>query len=158
MSLNDKVNDVIKQIQNDVDMYVTMHGRVLKRSEKLRSSGVTDGCTIQVTSRMRGGGRHKDRRSRSEKKQAASANGNEQKSVEELESGRGPALLNTNGGAVDRMIAENEGYQEFVERLSKGSDVDMEHELERYLATAKGFIGQGQRQVGDVGERNQAGG
>ena len=58
-----------KQIQNDQDVYVTMHRRVLKGSEQLRSCGVTDGCTIQVTSRMREGGRHKDKRSKVEKKQ-----------------------------------------------------------------------------------------
>ena len=68
MSLDDKVNDVIKQIQNDEDMYVTMDGRALKRSEKLRSCGVTDGCTIQVANRMRGGGIHKEERSKAEKK------------------------------------------------------------------------------------------
>ena len=56
---NDKVEDVMRRIQKDVDAYVTMHGRVLKRSERLKSCGVTDGCTIHVTSRMRGGGRHK---------------------------------------------------------------------------------------------------
>ena len=56
---NDKVEDVIRRIQNDEDTYVTMQGKVLRTSEKLKSCGVTDGCTIQVTSRMRGGGRHK---------------------------------------------------------------------------------------------------
>ena len=41
----------MRQIQKDED--VTMHGRVLRRNEKLKSCGVTDGCMIQVTSRMR---------------------------------------------------------------------------------------------------------
>ena len=52
---DDKVEDVLRRIQNDEDAYVTMHGRVLKRGEKLKSCEVTDGCTIQVTSRSRGG-------------------------------------------------------------------------------------------------------
>ena len=47
---------------------MTMHGRALRRGEKLKSCEVTDGCTIQVTSRMRGGGRHKDKRSKAETK------------------------------------------------------------------------------------------
>ena len=51
---------------------MTMHGRTLKRSEKLNSCGVSDGCTIQVTSRMRGGGKHKDKKSKTEKKHAES--------------------------------------------------------------------------------------
>ena len=54
---DDKVEDVMRQIQKDEDAYVTLHGRVLKRSDKLKSCGVTDGCTIQVTNRLRGGGR-----------------------------------------------------------------------------------------------------
>ena len=48
---------------------MTLHGRVLKRGEKLKSCGVTDGCTIQVTSRLRGGGKHKDKKGKVEKKQ-----------------------------------------------------------------------------------------
>ena len=55
---DDRVEDVMRRIQNDEDAYVTLHGRVLKRGEKLKSCEVTDGCTIQVTSRLRGGGRH----------------------------------------------------------------------------------------------------
>ena len=58
---DDKVEDVMRQIPSSEDMYVTMHGRVLKRSEKLKSCEVTDGCTIQVMSRLRGGGRNKNK-------------------------------------------------------------------------------------------------
>ena len=60
------------QIQSEEEVYVTLHGRVLKRSEKLKNCEVTDGCMIQVTSRMRGGGKHKVKKSKAEKKQAAS--------------------------------------------------------------------------------------
>ena len=66
---DDRVEDVMRRIQNDENAYVTLHGRVLKRGEKLKSCGVTDGCTIQVTSRIRGGGKHKDKKSKVEKKQ-----------------------------------------------------------------------------------------
>ena len=62
----------MRQLQKDEDVYVTMHGRVLRRNEKLKSCGVTDGCTIQVTSRLRGGGKHKDKKSKAEKKQVTS--------------------------------------------------------------------------------------
>ena len=71
---DDKVEDVMRQVQRDEDAYVTMQGKVLKTSEKLKSCGVTDGCTIQVTSRMRGGGKHKDKKSKGEKKQVAQLN------------------------------------------------------------------------------------
>ena len=66
---DDKVEDVMRQIQKDEDVYVTMHGKVLRRDEKLKSCEVADGCTIQVTSRLRGGGKHKDKRSKADTKQ-----------------------------------------------------------------------------------------
>ena len=59
---------MIRQIQSDKDAYVTMHGRMLRKSEKLKSCEVTDGCTIQFTSRLRGGGKHKNKRSMTETK------------------------------------------------------------------------------------------
>ena len=51
------------------DVYVTSGGRVLKRSDKLKSCEVRDGSTVEVTSRMRGGGKHKDKKDKEEKKQ-----------------------------------------------------------------------------------------
>ena len=68
---DDKVEDVMRRILKDEDAYVTMPGKVLRTSEKLKSCRVTDGCTIQVTSRVRGGGKHKDKKSKGEKKQVA---------------------------------------------------------------------------------------
>ena len=41
---------------------MTMHGKVLRRNEKLKSYRVSDGCTFLVTSRLRGGGKHKDKK------------------------------------------------------------------------------------------------
>ena len=65
---DDRVEDVMRQIQKGEDVYVTMHGKVLRRDEKLKSCEVTDGCTVEVTSRMRGGGKHKDKKGKEEKK------------------------------------------------------------------------------------------
>ena len=84
---NGKVSDMMKRIPSSDDMYVTIGGRVLRGSDKL-SCGVSDGRTIQVTSRMRGGGRRKDNKKRSEKKQAASAKENGQMSTEGAEKRR----------------------------------------------------------------------
>ena len=42
---DDKVEDVMRQIQKDEDVYVTLNGKVLRRDEKLRSCGVSDGCS-----------------------------------------------------------------------------------------------------------------
>ena len=72
VSQNDKVGDMMNRILNGVDMFVTSGGRVLRRCDKLRSCGAIDGSTVEVMSRMRGGGRHKDKKNIFEKKQAVS--------------------------------------------------------------------------------------
>ena len=66
VSPSDKVSDVAKRIPNSArgnnrDTSVTSGGRVLRRSEELRSCGVSDGSTIHVTNRMLGGGKLKDK-------------------------------------------------------------------------------------------------
>ena len=69
---DDKVEDVMRRIQKDEDANVTMQGKVLRTSEKLKSCGVTDGCTIHVTSRMRGGGKHKEEKREERRKRGES--------------------------------------------------------------------------------------
>ena len=46
-------------------------GRILGKSDELKSCGVRDGSTVQVVSRMRGGRKHKDKKGKEEKKQVA---------------------------------------------------------------------------------------
>ena len=104
VSPNDKVSDMMKRIPNGGDMYVTSDGKVLRRSDKLGSCGVSARCTIQVMSRMRGGGRHKDKKNRNEKQQATSAKGSEQRTAEEPESGRCSVLPGCGCDTVDQMV------------------------------------------------------
>ena len=125
---DDKVEDVMRRIQKDEDVYVTMHGRVLKRSERLKSCEVTDGCTIQVMSRLRGGGKHKDKKSNAEKKQVMS---------QKAASNEGPAILESEKEAIIRMWEENEGNRTFVQGISEGSDVEMEQTLQIYWAAGR---------------------
>ena len=113
---DDKVEDVIRRIQNDEDVYVTMHGRVLRRDEKLKSCEVTDGCTIQVTSRLRGGGKHKDKRSKAEKRPAASAKQPEPLQMEKV-------------------------LEEMVTCIVEGRDVEGEQRLQSFLATIQKSTG-----------------
>ena len=69
VSPEDKVQKILKTVSgSDRDVYVTSGGRILRRDEKLKSCEVTDGCTVEVTSRMRGGGKHKDKKGKEEKK------------------------------------------------------------------------------------------
>ena len=129
---NDKVEDVMRRIQNDEDAYATMQGKVLRTSEKLKSCGVTDGCTIQVTSRMRGGGRHKDKKKGSEKKHTASAKGNKQKSAEEPKSDEGPAMIHMD--EVLRRMEENEEFQKIIDWVSEVSEGEVQQKVQSYLA------------------------
>ena len=113
---DDKVEDVMRRIQKDEYAYVTMHGRVLQRCEKLKSCEVTDGCTIQVTSRLRGGGKHKDKKSKAEKRPAASAKQPEPLQMEKV-------------------------LEEMVTCIVEGSDVEGEQRLQSFLATIQKSTG-----------------
>ena len=67
-----KMSDIMKKIPiSGQDVYVTSAGRVLRGGEELKRSGVRDGSTVHVMSRLRGGGRHKDKKNKVEKKQVA---------------------------------------------------------------------------------------
>ena len=101
---DDKVEDMKRQIQKDEDVYVTLDGKVLRRDEKLKSCGVSDGCTIQVTSRMRGG-RHKDKKSKVEKKQVTR---------QEPVSSEGPVIFESEKDKVIQAIEEDERYRNFL--------------------------------------------
>ena len=126
---------------------MTLHGRVLKRSEKLKSCEITDGCTIQVTSRVRGGGRHKDKKSQKERKQAASTRTPEQKFAEEVKSVKGPATQECDRDIVVRMMEENEDNRKMIERMSEGSDADMERTLRNYRIAGYEVLGWDQERV-----------
>ena len=68
----DKVQKILNTVSgSDRDVYVMCEGRILRKSEKLKSCGVRDGSTVQVMSRMRGGGKHKDKKGKEEKKRVA---------------------------------------------------------------------------------------
>ena len=163
---DDKVEDVLRQVQNDEDAYVTMQGKVLMRDEKLRSCGVTDGCTIQVTSRLRGGGRHKDKKKGSEKKHAVSAKGSKQKNVEEPKSDEGPAIQECdrdtvvqmieeseqNRKVMVRMLEENEDNRKMIENICEGSDAEVDQALQNYRTAGREVLGWDQVQA-DLMER-----
>ena len=72
VSPEDKVQKILNTVSgSDQDVYVTSGGRLLRGSDKLKSCGVRDGSAVQVISRMRGGGKHKDKKGKEERKQVA---------------------------------------------------------------------------------------
>ena len=68
-SPEDKVQKILNTVSgSDRDVYVTSGGRILRGSDKLKSCDVRDGSTVEVTSRMRGGGgKHREKKSKKEK-------------------------------------------------------------------------------------------
>ena len=148
---DDRVEDVMRRIQNDEDAYVTMHGRVLKKGERLKSCGVTDGCTVQVTSRLRGGGKHKDKKGQKERKRAAKPQGPEQKAVQGCDRDAAIRMIEENEESrkmMVRMLEENEDNQKMIESMSEGSDVDMEQTLQNYRTACRDVLGWDREQVG----------
>ena len=151
--MNDKVDDIVKKIPiSDKDVYVTSGGRILRRSDKLESCEVRDGSTILVTSRMRGGGKHKDKKSKVDKKQAASAKTPEQKFTDEEEGDTGPAILESEKEAIIRMWEENEVSRKLIDVTPEGSDVEMEQALQSHRTESREVLGWDQGQA-DMMER-----
>ena len=61
---NVKRSDIVRRITNSVccskcDMCVTFEGQVPRGCDELKSCGISGGSVVQVTRRMRGGGKHK---------------------------------------------------------------------------------------------------
>ena len=72
VSPEDKVQKILNTVSgSDRDVCATSGGRILRGSDKLKSCGVRDGSAVQVISRMRGGGKHKDKKGKEEKKHVA---------------------------------------------------------------------------------------
>ena len=127
VSPEDKVQEILNTVGgSDQDVHATREGRMLRKDDQLKSCGVRDGSTIQIMSRMRGGGRHKDKRSKAEKKRATNPVRPEQKSDE------GPATMDKD--EVLRRLEENEEYQKIIDGISEGSEGEVEQNVQSYLA------------------------
>ena len=120
---------MIRRIQNDGDVYVTMHGRVLRRDERLKSCEVTDGCTIQVTSRLRGGGKHKDKRSKADTKQGMDKSGQKDQQVESLID-KCQEATQAQKAVMIQLFEENDAYRRMITMISEAEDE--EHEIQRF--------------------------
>ena len=106
---------------------MTMHGRVLKRSERLKNCEVTDGCTVQVTDRLRGGGRHKDKRSRAETRQGMDASGRKDQQVG-LSVDKYQELTQAQKDVVIQPLEADETYQRMITMILEAEDE--EHKIQ----------------------------
>ena len=145
MEMSDKVNDIVKKIPiSDQDVYVTSEGRVLRGGDELRKCGVRDGCTVEVMRRLRGGGRHKDKKNKVEKKQVAILRRSEspqaqleQKDEEESKCDEGQAISEDVVQQVLERGLDVLGGAEALERLSEGSDDEVDKKMELFLVAFK---------------------
>ena len=126
---DNKVEDVMRRIQKDEDAYVTMHGRVLKRTERLKSCEVTDGCTVQVTDRLRGGGSHKNKRSKTETKGNMDESGKKDQQVRPL-SDKCQEMTQAQKNVLIQTIEGNEGYRRLIMKISEAEN--WEHEIQNF--------------------------
>ena len=125
VSPDDRVNDVTRQIQSDEDVYVTMHGRVLRRGEKLKTCEVADGCTIQVTSRLRGEGTHKNKRSMTETKRDVDESGKKDQQDGSM-SDKCQEMTHAQKNALIQTIERNEGYRRLITTISEAENWEYE--------------------------------
>ena len=133
VEMSDRVDDIVKKTPiSDQDVYVTSGGRILRRRDKLESCEVRDGSILEVTSRMRGGGTHKDKKSKSEKKQTTNTQRPEQKGDGESRSGEGPELIPMDEAM--RRLEESEEFQKNMECVSEGSEGEVQQKVQNYLA------------------------
>ena len=149
VSLEDKVQKILNAVSgSDQDVYVTCEGRMLRTEDQLKSCGVRDGSTIQVMSRMRGGGKHEDKKSKVEKKQVTRQ--------EPLKS-EGPAILESDKDAVIRMSEENEDHRKLVEDVSGGSDIEVERKMQHWATAlqARAGLDKGQMRVMGGGSKEK---
>ena len=119
IEMSDKVDDIVKKISiSDRDVYVTSGGRILRRSDELESCEVRDGSIVEVTSRMRGGGRHKDKRNKAQNTRGRGENGQEEQQVETVVGGC-PEMTQSQKDVVIQRLERNEGYREIIKMISE---------------------------------------
>ena len=106
---------------------MTLHGKVLRRDEKLKSCEVTHRCTIQVTSRLRGGGKHKEKRSKTDTKQSMEESGKKDQQVGSM-SDKCHEMTKDQEDALIQTIERNEGYRKLITTISEAEN--WEHEMQ----------------------------
>ena len=92
----------------------------------MKASGISDGSTLQVMSKFRGGGKRKEKMSKAEKKQVTG-----QESV----SGMGPATSDRKKDNVIQLMEEDDAHWKMVAYLSEGNDAEVEQKMQCCMTT-----------------------
>ena len=128
VKMSDRVDDIVKRIPiSDQDVYVTSGGRTLRRKDKLESCEVRDGSILEVTSRMRGGGRHKDKKSKSEKKQTTNPERPEEKRDEESKSGEGSQMI-----PIDESGQKDQQVESLIDKCQEATQAQKDEMIQLF--------------------------
>ena len=88
---------------------------MIRRDDDMKSCGIRDGSTVQLMSRTRSRGRHKDKTNTAEKKQAVSP----KRSAGEPKCDEGPATQECYTDNSIQQLEENEGYRRIIARVRR---------------------------------------
>ena len=156
VSMRDKVSDIVRRIPNSAgssrqDVFMTCEGRVLRCNDEMRSSGVSDGCTVQNMNEMRGGGKHRNKKNKVEKKQAKSPRSrepvrdqqehdeekiihNSEPEQRQQEPKKDKRMLSRENAEdeVIRHFEKTEATRKMIADLAKGSNCDMERWIHKF--------------------------
>ena len=120
----------------------------------MKACGISDGSFVQVTSKLRGGGKRKGKRSNAEEKQAVSQKRLEslqgqleQKDAQESESDNIPAVQKCDKDKVFKQFEEHEEYQKIIVFVSEGNDTEVEQKMLCYLTGFQEWLGLDSGQV-----------
>ena len=80
---------------------------------------------------MRGGGRHKDKRSKSGKKQITNQGRSGEKCDEESKGDEGPEMMHMEEAL--RRLEELEGYAKIIDFVSEGSQEEVQQKVQDYV-------------------------
>ena len=117
VSPEDKVQKILNTVSGiERDVYVTSGGRILRGSDKLKNFEVRDGSTVEVTSRMRGGGgKHREKKSKIEKEWSGSP--------KKIEQAHGQKVEVQPSRNVDEMYVMMEEQMRLMREEAKGLHV-----------------------------------
>ena len=160
----DKIDDIVRRSVGcgKQCVHAICEGRMLRKNDEMKSCGVRDGSTVKIASRLRGGGKHKDNKSKSKKKQAAnpkkselSQRQQEENCEEEPKSDSGSTTQEIDKETVILMMEENEGIRKIIECVGEGSDGELEDKIQWYLMKAQesGAVDKGQKREKEEVER-----
>ena len=132
-----------KTLITDQDVHVTNEGRVLRGGDELRTCGVRDGCPVEVMRRLRGGGKTRTGKTRWRRSKAQFRGGqNHHRHSSSKRTKRNRSVTWVKQSVRTWCSRRWRGLDvlggpEALERLSQGSDDEVDKKMELFLVAFK---------------------